>query len=266
MTSMDDARLAMLEHENMIGALSLVGSTVDGAVVRRSDGVALVATGLPIRLFNQVLVDADGASPAAVAEAVQMLRARGQPFVVNLRIGADDDIIPITADLGLVPLSAHPWMPGMALHPLTMIDSGVASAGHEIRRVTDAAGLDDHIRAGAAGFEMPEALLRTIMAGSLQAGDDVAVYAAYDDGQPVASGLGVRTGRTIGVYNIATVPAARKRGFGAAMTIRIAADAAAAGCDVAVLQASEMGFAIYERLGYRTIVQYMAYVDPATRD
>ena len=105
-----------------------------------------------------------------------------------------------------------------------------------------------------------------VMGGALEAGDDVFVYAAYDDGLPVASGLGFRTGRTIGIYNIATVPAARKRGFGAAMTIRIAADGAAAGCEVAALQASEMGFAIYERLGYRTVVEYMAYVDPATRD
>ena len=30
----------------------------------------------------------------------------------------------------------------------------------------------------------------------------------------------------------------------------------AAGCDVAILQASEMGRPIYERLGFRTVVEY----------
>jgi predicted acetyltransferase len=74
----------------------------------------------------------------------------------------------------------------------------------------------------------------------------------------------VRTGRTIGVYNIATAPAARRHGHGAAMSTRIAVDAAAAGCDVAILQASDMGFPIYERLGYRTVVEYMGYVDRAS--
>ena len=266
---MDDGELAALEHDNLIGAMTFVGSHVEGAILRRGDGVALVATGLPILLFNQVLIEPDGAAPSAVALAVETARGRGSPFVVNLRIGADDAVVPIVAELGLVPLSAHPWMPGMALHPIPRRRANEVSSTsepspgeHAIRRVTDEATLEDHVQAAAIGFDMDEALVRTIMGGSLEAADDVAVYVGYTDGLPVTSGLGLRTGRTIGVYNIATVPWARKRGYGAAMTTRIVADGAAAGCDVAVLQASEMGYPIYQRLGYRTVVEYMGYVDP----
>jgi GNAT superfamily N-acetyltransferase len=86
----------------------------------------------------------------------------------------------------------------------------------------------------------------------------------YTDGEPVTTGLGVRTGRTIGVYNIATIESARRRGFGAAMTIRIVDDGTADGCDVAILQASDMGQPTYERLGFRTVVEYRGYVDPAS--
>jgi hypothetical protein len=46
------------------------------------------------------------------------------------------------------------------------------------------------------------------------------------------------------------------------MTARVVADGVVAGCDVAALQASEMGRPIYERLGFRTIVRYAAYIDP----
>ena len=46
------------------------------------------------------------------------------------------------------------------------------------------------------------------------------------------------------------------------MTARITADGRANGCDVAILQASEMGLSVYERLGYRTVVEYDGYVEP----
>jgi len=46
------------------------------------------------------------------------------------------------------------------------------------------------------------------------------------------------------------------------MTARVVADGVAANCDVAALQASEMGRPIYERLGFRTVVRYAAYADP----
>ena len=50
------------------------------------------------------------------------------------------------------------------------------------------------------------------------------------------------------------------------MTRRVVADGVAAGCDVAVLQSSDMGFSIYERLGFRTVVEYMGYVEPVATD
>jgi hypothetical protein len=258
--------LADLEHENFVEALARMGANVDGALVQRGDGVALIATGLPVRLFNEVLVESDGAKPEAIAAAVTATRARGDRFIVNLRGGRDDRFVPLITQLGLVPVSEEPWMPGMALFPLSTDGHPVAVAGHEIRAVTEAAGLQDHVRTAAVGFEMPEDWLRQVMGTFVLDDPDITVYVGYTDGEPVTTGLGLRTGRTIGVYNISTVESARKRGYGAAMTTRIAVDGAAAGCDVAILQASEMGQPIYERLGYRTVVPYMGYVDPASME
>lgn len=258
---MKPTELAKLEHENMIEAIALVGENVEGAVVQRVSGVALIATGLPILLFNQVIVERPAAAAEAVSAAVAQARDRGARFVVNLRVGTDDELVPLMDGLGLVRLSDEPWMPGMALYPIRR-DSAAPSAEHEIRRVADASGVDDHSRTAAAAFEMPESIVRAIVTPAMAQRDGVAVYVGYSDGRPVTTGLGVRTGRTVGVYNIATVPAARRRGYGAAMTQRIVADAAAAGCDVATLQSSDMGYSVYERLGYRTVVEYMGYVDP----
>jgi ribosomal protein S18 acetylase RimI-like enzyme len=263
---MDRGDLARLEHRNMIETLVMTGGQAQGARILRADGVALIATGLPLRLFNQVLVEDDGARPEAIARAVSVTRERDDPFVVNLRVGADDRYRPLMAGLGLVPLSVAPWMPGMAMHPLPKPGTRQPASGHEIRRATDASGLTDHIQTAAAGFGMPVAWVEAVMGETLLARSDAAVYVGYSDGVPVTSGLGVRTGRTIGIYNIATVESARRQGHGAAMTMRIIDDGAADGVDVAILQSSDMGFRMYQGIGFHTVVEYSGFVDPASLD
>jgi GNAT superfamily N-acetyltransferase len=225
------------------------------------DGILLVATGLPIRIFNQVIAEVDGAAEAALEDAVAITRGRGDRFLVNLRVGPDDRLAARARRIGLVTLSDTPWMPGMALHPLTA-DALPHQPDHEIRQVTTAAGLNDHLRTAAAGFEMPERFLRAVFPLASIRRPEFSFYVGYTHGEPVSAGLGIRTGTTIGVYNIATLPSHRRRGYGALMTARVASDGAAAGCQIAVLQASDMGRPIYEALGYRTVVEYMGYIEP----
>ena len=260
---MDDDTLATLEHHNMVATVLQAASSWDGALVCESGGVTLISTGLPVRLFNQVLISGPDATDDGVRAAVDEIRTRTERYALNLRAGPDDRFLPLVAQLGLVPVSATPWMPGMALWP---IGSGAATpvpAGHEIRRVTDAQGVSDHVAAAAEGFGMPAEWVEGFLGKAIE-DPDSRIYVGYDDGAPVTAGYGKVTGRTIGIYNIATVPAARRRGNGAAMTMRIVDDGVAAGCDVAILQASDMGKPTYERLGFRTVVEYVGYADPVS--
>ena len=224
---------------------------VPGSIVRSEGGVTAFGTGLPIALFNQVVVTDDRATDAGLAAAVHALRERGAPFYVVVRRGIDDRFGPLAVELGL--RLEEGILPGMALHPVPE-SPAPALDGHEIRRIDDAAGLDDHVRALAEGFGAPEPIIRPWIGEELWLREGCAVYVGYTDGRPVSSGFGVRTGRTIGVYSIATAPDARRRGYGAAMTERVVADGAAVGCEVAILQASDMGRPIYERLGFRTVI------------
>jgi GNAT superfamily N-acetyltransferase len=131
--------------------------------------------------------------------------------------------------------------------------------GFEIRQLIDGTGIDDHRKVVTEGFGSPSAVAFGSTCAGLLDHPDCTIYVGYASGAPVASGLGWRTGRTIGVYAIATIPAARRNGYGAAMTARVVTDGLNAGCDVAVLQASELGRPIYERLGFRVAVRYLAY-------
>ncbi len=258
---MDDADLAAREHANLVTAFVVVANMA-GGVARRTDGVAALLSGLPVPGFNLVLAEDASASPEALAGAVALARERGAPFAVDLRVGTDDRFVPLMAELGLVPCAPEPWAPGMALHPVPA-GPPATRPGHEIREIVDRAGIRDHVRIATEAFGIHADVMSAIVNSTSVHLPCLTVYVGYADGEAVSAGLGVRSGRTIGVYNVAVAEGARRRGYGEAMTRRIAADGVAGGCDVAVLQATPMGRPLYERLGYRQVVSYMGYVEPA---
>jgi ribosomal protein S18 acetylase RimI-like enzyme len=258
--------LVALEHENWIAYLTGVVGCGSGADVTRAGGVVTILTGLPFDWFNQVLIEREEATVAGVLAGVAHARERADNFVVRLREGIDDRFIPILTHAGFAPAGEEMTTPGMVAYPINDLTSAARAAPElEIRRVTDAAGIDAHRQVVTAGFGSDSTVALGTSCLDLLDRPGCVVYVGFVDGRPVVSGLGWRTGRTLGVYSIATIASARRRGYGAAMTAHVVADGMVTGCDVAALQASEMGRPIYERLGFRTVVRYAAYVDPVVR-
>jgi hypothetical protein len=261
-----DDELAALEHENWIAYLTGVASCTARTTATRAGGVLTLLTGLPMDWFNQILIEGDRATRADVLDAVTQARQTSADFVVRLRQGADDRFIPTLIQAGLEAPEQETATPGMVAFPAKHdAFAKQAAPGLEIRRVTDAAGIDAHRQAATTGFGGDPAVALGTVCADLLGRPECAIYVGYVDGDPVVSGLGWRSGRTIGVYSIATIPSARRRGYAATMTSRVVADGALAGCDVAALQASELGRPIYERLGFRTVVKYSAYATPVVR-
>ena len=64
----------------------------------------------------------------------------------------------------------------------------------------------------------------------------------------------------VGIFNIATPPGSRRRGYGAAMTARVIADGLSDGGRWAWLQSSPAGYSIYERLGFRTLESWQSWL------
>ncbi|HET9436493.1 MAG TPA: GNAT family N-acetyltransferase, partial [Candidatus Limnocylindrales bacterium] len=81
------------------------------------------------------------------------------------------------------------------------------------------------------------------------------VFLARREGRPVATSLGFVLDGVVGIYNVATLPDARRGGAGLAVTVAAMADAQARGARSAILESSPMARPMYERIGFRQICE-----------
>ncbi|MFC0505384.1 GNAT family N-acetyltransferase [Micromonospora costi] len=109
------------------------------------------------------------------------------------------------------------------------------------------------------GFEAPEGTFGSLMGGGVLDADPITGYLAEEAGKPAGTGLGLRTGGVVGVFNIAVVPTARGRGLGRAITETVLRDGVAAGADAAYLHSSDMGRPLYESMGFRLVETWTVF-------
>lgn len=132
-----------------------------------------------------------------------------------------------------------------------------------IELVDDEETFKQHIDTMIVGFEFPEAMAHYMSHrhyGRMFLNDPaVRYYVGRFDGKPVAISLLFLCEGIAGIYNVATIPQMRHRGFGTAMTRHALLEALDLGYHVAVLQASEMGVPVYRHLGFQEHFTFASY-------
>jgi len=256
-----DAELIARAQANFYGMYRMLAAANDAGSVCERDGLQIAATGVPLRPFNNVFVTRPLQDPASLLrDAVAHLESRRLPFRLRIREGTDPATEDAVAELGLDSIGT---IPELALSPL---ESKPAPAPLMIRRVADDETLHEHADIVAAGFDLSPPLLRQVFPSSLINEPSWRAYVGYADGRPAAASQLVMSNGVAGIFYVATLEEFRRRGFGEAMTWHAVRDGAEAGCDVSVLQASDIGLPIYERMGFAVIGAYRTFARPELSD
>jgi N-acetylglutamate synthase len=221
------------------------------------EGVSAWATGIPIASLNGVSCSRLDPDPEDIRSLLGELKARGLPHLLQLRPGSHPVAVAVAAQEGMTPGADVPLM--RLDDPAALERAGAGAADLRIRQLgPDEATL--HPRAAAAGFEEePEHFLR-LLPPAVMAMDGIRAYVGEVDGQVVTTALGFTRGGSVGIFNVATPPEHRRRGYGAAVTVRAAADGFAAGASWAWLQSTPAGYRVYESLGFRTLERWRCWV------
>lgn len=219
-------------------------------------------TAIPHSWFNGVL--ASGAAPTdaerLIADRIAYFQERGVE-AISWWLEPEVDGAEWEPHLLGAGFRADDRTPGMAVDLSKLRAPAQRPVGLEIVPVEDDATLRTWITPFVSGFGLPATLYESMVElfTGFGLGLPVRHYLGYLDGEPVATSTLFLGAGVAGIYNVATKAEARGRGVGTALTVGPLQDAAALGYRVGILQSSEMGFSVYQRMGFEHVCAVSHY-------
>ena len=226
--------------------------------------------------YRNMVVSAHFASEDAdrrIAEIAAVYSARGTGFLwwlAPFHTPADLDTRLLRAGLRF-----EGAVPAMAVDLAALPRDEPLPPGLEIKPISDEATLREFIGVLAAEMGVPEgqanpaarhhAALQAVIPQTIAAEPVPLRYIGYLENRPVATSRISIGGGVAGLYAVATLPDARGRGIGRAMTLAALEAGRRIGLRIGALQASDSGLPVYRRLGFRTLFDYAIYQGSAER-
>jgi GNAT superfamily N-acetyltransferase len=251
-----DRELVALAHENFVASFAKLVEHCPGGERRRLGAVFAYASGLPIALFNGCVV-VEACTFDELDAALRWVRARAVPHRVFVAPSLAAGLAKVAQAHGLE-REPTPY-PGMVLHPVPGAPS--SSPGVTVVSVDDAR-IEEFLRVGMCSG-LPRDVAERLFSPAFLGDPDVHAFIGRLRGRPVGYAAAIRSEGANGVYNVGTLPEARRRGVGSALTWAAAASGLEAGLDTAVLQSSQMARTMYEAMGFRTVVRYAVFAEAA---
>lgn len=251
-----------MDLSQRIAAALLEGERVRAEVVEGGENVEVAdllvsLSNLPQPELNGTRVIREPTDPAASIEAArEVFRSRGHPFFgIEIEAGRHRTVEHAVRAAGLRRVEAWPTMAAtFDTVPVLREKSGV-----EIRTAETISDLEAVRLVESATFGTPKDIAERFVGRRMLEDDRVRILVAWVDGEPVGEATAYLVDGTVGVFGVGVVEAARRRGIGAALTVR-AATAFGDRADLVWLQPSDMARTMYERLGFRRVSDWEVWI------
>ncbi|MDB4433499.1 GNAT family N-acetyltransferase, partial [bacterium] len=240
-----------LNFYHLLGAILANSQTGE---VRETRALYLTSCGHPASQFNCAFLKlpiAAADADTAIESAERYFRSRKLPFRVSIRKGFEAECAGRLLGAGYREVKATP---GMMLSPIR--DPSRPHRDLEVRRVRSSEELKHFQETAVTGFGLPAEAGPIFLTRHFFELPNVRLYVGYLEGRPVCTSSLVATGEVAGIYWVATLEGFRRWGLGEAMTWEAVKGGVEMGCELASLQASEMGRGLYVRMGFDLAVEY----------
>jgi GNAT superfamily N-acetyltransferase len=242
-------------HRNMAESFWQYIRLIPGATRRDLPDTTLMRCEIPFSVANLMFFP-EPRSPARsrLVEASEFF-GRKRPWRLFTTPPAASEVGREAEDLGLRP---GPNEPGMLLDPLPTPPTTPSSIA--IQPVVDAKTFADFGAVWSDSFGVPRWALPVSLPGpppdDPEHGTQNRLFVGYVDRRPMACSAVTVTERVAGISSVGTVRSGRGKGLGTAVTGAAVNAGRALGADVAYLAATDMGYPVYERMGFRRFSEY----------
>jgi len=229
---------------------------VPGAWARRQSGVMGALSGIALPTMNGVWPAPGEPEENTVATLLDEVASSGMPYCLQARPAFSARVQALATRRAM---RMDGQIPLMILDRGDRLDHAQDVEDLAIRQLEPDEAVT-HAVTAARGFEAPEGPFLQLMTPDVLQRPGTRCYVGEVGGDPVTTGLGVTLGQFVGIFNIATPPEHRGRGFGAAVTARAVSDGLAHGAKRSFLQSSDAGYDVYRRLGFITLERWDCWV------
>jgi N-acetylglutamate synthase len=235
---------------------ALLATTLRTGWARQVGRATAVVTGVPVPALNGVWATRPDTSADDMQAGLEAVAATGLPHCLEARPACRAVAGPVAERHGL---AADPDIPLMAAAARVEPPQPDGLVVRELKPSEASV----HCDVAGPAFGAPPDLLADLITPVVLGLPEIRGYVGEVGGEPVVTAMSVRLEDGVGIFNVATPPPYRRRGYGAAATARALRDGLDDGAHWGWLQSTDAGYGVYETLGFTTLERWPCWVTPS---